>query len=78
MEYCSVVWHYNLTQCQSNAIERLQIVSLKIVLGSDSPRSEDGHFDYLEALQISNLNSLFSRREKRMLILKGNVLNILV
>ena len=67
MEYCSVVWHDNLTQGQSNAIERLQIVSLKIILGSDSPRSEDGHFDYLKALQICNLKSLFSRREKRMI-----------
>jgi hypothetical protein len=35
MEYCSVMWHDNLTQAQSNALERLQIVSLKIILGSD-------------------------------------------
>ena len=67
MEYCSVVWHDNLTQAQSNAIERLQIVSLKIILGSDCPIKEDGHFDYSKALSICKLNTLFSRREKRAL-----------
>ena len=67
MEYCSVVWHDNLTQGQSNSIERLQKVSLKIILGSESPRCEDGHFDYVKALHICNLKSLFSRREKRMI-----------
>ena len=67
MEYCSVVWHDNLTQAQSNAIERLHIVALKIILGSDCPLKEDGNFDYSEALIICKLNSLFSRREKRAL-----------
>ena len=46
MKYCSVVWHDNLTKGQSSAIERLQMVALKIILGSDCPRKEDGHFDY--------------------------------
>ena len=41
MEYCSVVWQDNLTQAQSNAIERLQIVALKIILGSECPERED-------------------------------------
>ena len=67
MEYCSVVWHDNLTQAQTNAIERLQIVALKIILGSDCPRYEDGHFNYNEALTICKLDSLFSRREKQVL-----------
>ena len=67
MEYCSVVWHDNLTQAQSNAIERLQIVALKIILGNDWPRKEDGHFDYTRALTMCNLSTLFSRREKRAL-----------
>ena len=67
MEYCSVVWHDNLTQAQTNAIERLQIVALKIILGSDCPRLEDGHFNYNEALTICKLDSLFSRREKQVL-----------
>ena len=67
MEYCSVAWHDNLTQDQRNSIERLQIVSLKIILGKDCPIKEDDHFDYTTALTLCNLESLFSRREKRML-----------
>ena len=67
MEYCSVAWHNNLTQAQRNSIERLQIVSLKIILGSDGPRKEDGNFDYQRALTICNLKSLFLRREKKTL-----------
>ena len=38
MEYCSVAWHNNITQAQ--------IVFLKIILGSDCPMKEDGHFNY--------------------------------
>ena len=56
MEYCSVVWHDNLTKAQSNAIERLQMVALKIILGKDCPRKEDGHFDYVKALIICKLD----------------------
>ena len=59
MEYCSVAWHDNLTQAQKNAIERLQVEALKIILGSDCPRKEDGHVDYIKALSICNLKSLF-------------------
>ena len=66
-EYCSVAWHDSLTQEQTNAIERLQIVALKIILGSDTPRKEDGYFDYPEALRMCNLKSLFSRREIKIL-----------
>ena len=66
-EYCSVAWHDSLTQQQTNAIERLQIVSLKIILGLDCPRKPDGHFDYLEALRLCNLKFLFDRRESRAL-----------
>ena len=66
-EYCSVVWHSNLTQAQSKAIERLQIVGLKIILGNDCPRKEDGHVDYFAALDLCQLDSLFSRRQNRML-----------
>ena len=65
MEYCSVVWHDNLTKAQSHAIERLQMVALKIILGKECPRKEDGHFDYVKALNICQLDSIFSRREKR-------------
>lgn len=67
-EYCSVAWHDSLTQEQTNAVERLQIVALKIILWADCPRKPDGHFDYPEALKLCNLKSLFSRRETRMLV----------
>ena len=66
-EYCSVAWHDSLTQDQTNAIERLQIVALKIILGVDCPRKPDGHFDYPEALRFCKLKSLFDRREARTL-----------
>ena len=66
MEYYSIVWHDNLTQAQTNAIERLQIVALKIILGSVCPRLEDGHFNY-KALTICKIDSLFSRRKKTSL-----------
>ena len=65
-EFCSVAWHDNLNIDQQKSIERLQIVSLKVILGKKCPRKEDGHFDYSEALRICKLSSLFSRREKRM------------
>ena len=66
-EYCSVVWHSNLTQAQSKAIERLQICGLKIILGKDCPRKEDGHMDYAAALNLCQLDSLFLRRNNRMI-----------
>ena len=67
-EYCSVVWHQNLTQAQSNKIERLQVVALKIILGKDCPKKEDGHCDYKKVKKMCKLDSLFDRRKKRMLI----------
>ena len=66
-EYCAVVWHNNLTQAQSKAIERLQIVGIKIILGKDCPKKEDGHVDYEAALSLCQLDSLFMRRNNRML-----------
>ena len=62
-EYCSVAWHDSLTQEQTNAVERLQIVALKINLGANFPRKPDGHFDYPEALKLCKLN-LFSAVER--------------
>jgi hypothetical protein len=67
-EYCAVVWHNNLTQAQSKAIERLQIVGIKIILGKDCPKKEDGHVDYEAALSLCQLDSLLMRRNNRMLI----------
>ena len=66
-EYCSVVWHENLTVAQSNAIERVQVVALKIIHGKDYPRKDDGHCDYDALLRNCNLSSLLDRRENRML-----------
>ena len=45
-ECCSVVWANNITVAQSNAIERLQVVALKIIMVKDCPRKEDGHCDF--------------------------------
>ena len=42
-------------------------MALKIILGQDSPRKEDGNFDYERALHICDLKSLFARRESRIL-----------
>ena len=56
-EYCAFVWHENLTQDQSKAMERLQIVGLKIFVGKDCPKTEDGHFDYEAALILCKLES---------------------
>ena len=67
MEYCAVASHDNLTIAQKNALERLQVVSLKIILGSDCPRKDNGHVDYKKALSISSLKSHFSIREKEAL-----------
>ena len=36
-----------------------------LVLGSECPRKDDGHFDYEKALSLCGLKSLFSRREDR-------------
>ena len=66
-EYCSVVWHQNLTQAQSNSIMRLQVVTLKLILSKDCPRKEDGHCDYGRVLILCKLDSLLDRQKKRML-----------
>ena len=54
-------------QQQSNTIERIQVVVLKIILGKDCPRKEDGHCDYPQVLRICKLDSLFNRQKDRML-----------
>ena len=35
LEYCSVVWHSTLTAEQSNSIENVQKLCMKIILGPD-------------------------------------------
>ena len=62
MEYCSVAGLDNLTIAQKNAIERLQVVLLKTILGYDCPRKDDGHVDYKKALSVCNLKSFFLQK----------------
>ena len=60
LEYCCVAWHSSLTQAQSYDIERVQRTALKVILG-------ETYQDYETALKKCNLETLFSRREKRCL-----------
>ena len=59
-EYCCVAWHSSLTQKQSNSLESIQSICLKIILGRD-------YTTYSEALSKCNLQTLFDRREDRVL-----------
>ena len=58
LEYCAVVWHSTLTIEQSDEIERVQKLSLKIILGAD-------YKDYEHELQISGLDKVSERGEAR-------------
>ena len=59
-EYMSVVWHSSLTAAEAHKIENVQKSSLKIILAGY-------YIDYESGLQISGLETLFSRREARCL-----------
>ena len=59
-EYCSVVWHSRLTVEQTNKLERIQKICLKVILG-------DSYTRYSEALDMCSLVSLHQRREDRCL-----------
>ena len=59
-EYCSVVFHSSLTQTQSEKLERIQKICLKIILGEE-------YTDYPSALILCGLETLSDRREKRCL-----------
>ena len=58
--YCSTVFHCTLTPEQSNKLERIQKTGLKIILG-------DMYIDYESALEMTGLDTLFSRRGNRCL-----------
>ena len=60
LEYCSVVWHSTLTEYQSNCIEKVQKVCLKIILGKE-------YVSYEGALKDCGLQTLVVRREERCL-----------
>ena len=57
-EYCSTVFHSSLSEELSSKIETIQSTCLKIILG-------DNYVSYSAALEMSNLEKLSSRREKR-------------
>ena len=58
LEYCCVLFHSSLTKAQSDMLERVQRVCLKVIYSS-------AYVDYNTALLESSLCSLASRREKR-------------
>ena len=60
LEYCSVVWHSTLTVEQSNNIESVQKLCLKVILGPEY----DG---YEKAMSNCDLVSLSERREQKCL-----------
>ena len=60
LEYCSVVWHSTLTVQQSDDIENVQKLCLKVILGS-------AYTGYDNALQMFSLERLTVRREARCL-----------
>ena len=59
-EYCSVAFHSSLTVEQANDIERIQRISLKVILA-------ENYIDYSAALEMCGLQSLYDRREQRCL-----------
>ena len=60
LEYCSVVWHSTLTLEQSNNLERVQKLCLKVILGSE-------YNGYTQALKERGLDRLSDRREQKCL-----------
>ena len=60
LEYNSVAFHSSLTSQQENALERCQSVCLKVILS-------DSYISYNAALEMSGLETLKIRREKRCL-----------
>ena len=57
LEYCCVVWNSSLTIAQDEALERVQKVSLKVILGP-------AYVNYQSALSVLELETLKIRREK--------------
>ena len=59
-EYCAVAFHSSLTVAQATDIERIQKTCLKVILG-------DNYISYTAALEMTGLQSLHDRRERRCL-----------
>ena len=60
LEYCSIVYHSSLTIQQSNSMERVQRVCLRLILANE-------YIDYEQALRSSNLSKVSQCRENRAL-----------
>ena len=60
LEYCSVVWHSTLTLEQSQEIENVQKICLKVIMGEE-------YSNYERGLIHCNLEKLSKRREDRCL-----------
>ena len=60
LEYCSVAFHSSLTVDQTEKLERIQKTCLKVILG-------DMYITYNIALEMCQLETLSSRRQKRCL-----------
>ena len=67
-EYCSIVFHSRLTKDESEMLERIQKICLKVILGGD-------YIDYSAALELCGLQTLSERREKRCLDFTVKALN---
>ena len=59
-EYCSTAFHSSLTQSQTNKLEMIQKVSLKIILA-------ENYVSYAAALEMTGLTTLSDRRQKKAL-----------
>ena len=65
MEYCSVIYHPLLTLSQSEQLERLQKITLRIIFGFDRT--------YEDVLALSNLKTLEERRKNAFLKFAKNL-----
>ena len=59
-EYCATAFHSSLTVEQSQDLERIQKTCLKVILG-------DNYVNYSAALEMTGLETLHERRERRCL-----------
>ena len=59
-EYCAVVFHSSLTVEQTASLERIQNTCLKVILS-------ENYTSYEAALEMTGLETLYSRRENRCL-----------
>ena len=57
VEYCCVVWHNSIMEEESNHIERVQKIALRIILNED-------YTDYSSALELSGIETLKQRRTR--------------